>query len=179
MNEVSELRCRHIVKACLSSKRIRAPSRQARDFRAAHIWTWELNSTIGLCLTAIGVWCDCDATQLERHFSRLGFGLGNISSKFFYISACDVSHTTGAAVVQQPGKAARAAVLQHIPSENCHTPYQISFPLYHKPFHSKPGVSPSFFPSKYFLNIFFKPLWQLLCFLSATFLSNKVCLLHQ
>ena len=55
MNEVSELRRRHIVKACLSSKRIRALSRQARDFRAARIWTWELNSTIGLCLTAIGV----------------------------------------------------------------------------------------------------------------------------
>jgi len=55
MNEVSELRRRHIIKACLSSKRIRVPSHQARDFRAASIWTWEPNSAIGLCLSAIGV----------------------------------------------------------------------------------------------------------------------------
>jgi len=55
MNEVSELRRRHIVKACLSSKRIRAPSHQAWDFQAASIWTWEPNSAIGLCLSAIGV----------------------------------------------------------------------------------------------------------------------------
>jgi len=159
MNEVSELRRRHIVKACLSSKRIRAPSRQARDFRAASIWTWEPISTIGLCLTAIGVWCDCDATQLEHHFSRLGFGLGNISSKIFYISARDASHTTGAAAVQQQcsnlQKLLQLQCCNTIPSKNCHTPHQISFPLYHKPFHSKPGVSPSFFPSKYFFNIFF------------------------